>query len=136
MRLKPIEQLERRLLLADVPDGFVDAQVASNLFSPTAMALAPDGRIFFTTQNGQVRVVKNGQLLPDPFATVSANSEGERGLLGITFDPDFSSNRFVYVYYTASSPSLHNRVSRFTASGDVASGGETVILDLPDIGDA
>src|SRR5687768_7064597 len=133
MRLNPIEQLEGRLLFADVPDGFVDAQVASGLFSPTAMAVAPDGRIFFTTQNGQVRVVKNGQLLPDPFATVSANAQAERGLLGITVDPNFATNRFVYVYYTATSPNLHNRVSRFTATGDVASGGESVILDLPHI---
>jgi glucose/arabinose dehydrogenase len=131
-----IEPLEGRILLADVPEGFVDAQVASNLFSPTAMALAPDGRIFFTTQNGQIRIVKNGQLLPDPFATVSANSEAERGLLGITFDPNFASNRNVYVYYTADGASIHNRVSRFTADGDVASGGETILLDLPDAGDA
>ena len=131
-----VEQLETRKLLADVPEGFTDAQVASSLFSPTAMAVAPDGRIFFTTQNGQVRVIKDGQHLTDPFSTVNANAEAERGLLGITFDPDFASNHFVYVYYTSNEPALHNRVSRFTAAGDVATGGETVILDLPDVGGA
>ena len=136
MLLNCIEQLEPRLVLADVPAGFTDAQVASNLFSPTAMAIAPDGRIFFTTQNGQVRVIKDGQHLSVPFATVNANADGERGLLGITFDPNFASNHFVYVYYTANQSMPHNRVSRFTASGDVASGGETVLLNLPDIGDA
>ena len=42
-----------------------------------------------------------------------------------------TSNRFVYVYYTATQPSLHNRVSRFVANGDVAAAGsELVILDL------
>src|SRR5688572_9701879 len=133
MRSKPIERLEGRILLADVPAGFIDAQVASNLFSPTAMAVAPDGRVFFTTQNGQIRVVKNGQLLAAPFATVNANAESERGLLGITFDPNFTTNAYVYVYYTADGSSIHNRVSRFTANGDVASGGEAVLLDFPDI---
>src|SRR5688500_18247691 len=130
-----VEPLEPRALLADVPAGFTDTQIAANLNSPTAMAVAPDGRVFFTQQNGQIRVVKNGQLLSTPFATVTANADAERGLLGITFDPNFASNRYVYVYYTANSPNVHNRVSRFTASstGDVASGGETVLLDLPDI---
>ena len=51
----------------------------------------------------------------------------------MTLDPDFVNNGFVYVYYTASSPVIHNRISRLTASGDVASGGETVILDLPSV---
>ena len=131
-----IEQLEFRALLADVPAGFTDAQVAANLSSPTAMAIAPDGRIFVAQQGGAIRVIKDGQLLPDPFATVAANSSAERGLLGITFDPQFTTNHYVYVYYTAAAPTAHNRVSRFTAAGDVASGIETALLDFPDIGGA
>jgi glucose/arabinose dehydrogenase len=51
---------------------------------------------------------------------VTVNSSGERGLLGIAFDPQFATNGFVYVYYTATTPAIHNRVSRFTANGDVA----------------
>ena len=59
------------------------------------------------------------------------SSSGERGLLGVAFDPDFALNHFVYVYYTATSPAIHNRVSRFTANGDVAvAGSEFPILDL------
>ena len=51
---------------------------------------------------------------------------GERGLLGIAFDPNFASNRFLYLYYTVSSTPRHNRVSRFTANGDVVvTGSET-----------
>ena len=56
---------------------------------------------------------------------------GERGLLGVAFDPNFAVNHFVYVYYTATTPTIHNRVSRFTANGDVAAAGsETIILEL------
>ena len=61
--------------------------------------------------------------------TVDPN--GERGLLGVAIDPAFASNGYVYVYYTATTPNTHNRVSRFTASGDVAvAGSERVLLDL------
>jgi glucose/arabinose dehydrogenase len=51
---------------------------------------------------------------------VPVDAAGERGLLGLTFDPDFANNQFVYVYYTATTPAIHNRISRFTATGDVA----------------
>lgn len=122
---------------ATVPAGFTDAVVASGLNTPTAMALAPDGRIFVCQQNGSLRVIKNGALLPTPFLTVPVDSQGERGLLGVAFDPNFVSNQLVYVYYTATTPTIHNRISRFTASGDVAlAGSETIILELPNLSGA
>ncbi len=43
-------------------------------------------------------------------------STNERGLLGVTFDPGFASNGYVYVYYTANTSPIVNRVSRFTVS--------------------
>ena len=90
---------------ATLPSGFTESTVASGIPTPTAMALAPDGRIFVAEQGGRLRVIKNGALLPTPFLTVSVHAAGERGLLGVTFDPAFATNRFVYVYYTtASSP--------------------------------
>jgi glucose/arabinose dehydrogenase len=68
---------------------------------------------------------------------VTVNSSGERGLLGVTFDPNFANNQFVYIYYTATTRTIHNRVSRFTANGDIASvGSEVVILDLNDLSSA
>jgi glucose/arabinose dehydrogenase len=116
---------------ATLPTGFTEQLIASNLSSPTAMQIAPDGRIFVCLQGGQLRVVKNGALLGTPFLTVTVSSSGERGLLGVAFDPDFATNQYVYVYYTATTPTIHNRVSRFTANGDVAmQGSEHVIVDL------
>ena len=122
---------------ATVPSGFTDATVAGGLTNPTAFALAPDGRIFVCEQGGALRVIKNGALLPTPFLTVTVNSSGERGLLGVAFDPNFVSNQLVYVYYTATTPAIHNRLSRFTASGDVAlAGSETILMDLPNLSTA
>ncbi|HEY0765569.1 MAG TPA: PQQ-dependent sugar dehydrogenase [Pyrinomonadaceae bacterium] len=121
---------------ATVPQGFTDSLVAAGLTDPTAMALAPDGRIFVCEQRGTLRVIKNGALLPTPFLTVTVDSRGERGLLGVTFDPNFVSNQLVYVYYTAPTPA-HNRVSRFIANGDVAvAGSETILFDLPNLSTA
>src|SRR5687767_7226845 len=132
-----VEGLEPRTLLASVPAGFSESLIAGGLTSPSAIEVAPDGRVFVAEQTGAVRVIKNGQLLAAPFATVEEDSAGERGLLGVTFDPDFAANSYVYVYYTASSPTSHNRVSRFTANGDVAvPGSERVLFELPDVGGA
>ena len=122
---------------ATVPAGFTDAVVAGGLDNPSAMALAPDGRIFVCQQGGALRVIKNGALLATPFLTVTVDSSGERGLLGVAFDPNFLSNQLIYVYYTATTPTIHNRISRFTASGDVAlAGSETIIMDLPNLSSA
>lgn len=122
---------------ATLPAGFSESAVAptSSLPSGTAMQFAPDGRLFVTLQTGQVRVIKNGALLATPFASLSVDAQGERGLLGIAFDPNFAANNYVYLYYTVPGSPPHNRVSRFTANGDVvAVGSELPILDLENLG--
>ncbi|HYH86167.1 MAG TPA: PQQ-dependent sugar dehydrogenase [Pyrinomonadaceae bacterium] len=122
---------------AALPEGFTERQVASGLTGATAMAFAPDGRLFVCQQNGQLRVIKNGSLLPTPFLTVSVDATGERGLLGVAFAPDFANNGFVYVYYTVATSPRHNRVSRFRADGDVAApNSETLIFRLDDLSGA
>jgi glucose/arabinose dehydrogenase len=99
------------------------------------MEFTPDGRLFVGEQSGTVWVIKNGQRLDTPFVRLTVDAFNERGLIGLAFDPNFETNRFVYVHYTATTPVVHNRVSRFVANGDVAvSGSEQVILDLPDLG--
>src|SRR5678810_225842 len=76
---------------ATLPAGFSETQI-SGLTSPTAMEIAPDGRIFVCQQTGGLRVIKNGALLSTSFLTLSVDSSGERGLLGVTFDPNFATN--------------------------------------------
>jgi glucose/arabinose dehydrogenase len=125
--------------LAAVPAGFQAKVVASGLVDPTAMAIAPDGRIFVAEQAGRLRVVNQGRLLAQPFLNLKANVDaaGERGLLGVAFDPDFVSNQWVYVYYTSQTPDIHNRVSRFTANGNVVvPGSEKILLDIQPLSSA
>ncbi len=119
-----------------LPDGFTQTVAASGLASPTAMALAPDGRIFITEQGGSVRVW-NGALLAAPFVQLDVDDRAERGLLGVALDPQFAQNGFVYLYYTVPSAPIHNRLSRFTANGNTAvPGSELVLLDLDNLSSA
>ena len=91
---------------------------AEFLDGPTAMEFAPDGRLFVAQQAGNVRIVRDGMLLQEPFLTVDAAVHPEGGLIGVTLDPAFETSGFVYVYYTyaLSEESKANRVSRFQVS--------------------
>jgi glucose/arabinose dehydrogenase len=112
------------------PSGFSQVKVAS-IADGSAMAFAPDGRLFICQKAGKVMIIKNGTLLTTPFLTLTVDVNGERGISGIAFDPNFSTNNYIYIYYTTTSPTIHNRLSRFTANGDVVvSGSELVLLDL------
>ncbi|MDX2285886.1 MAG: PQQ-dependent sugar dehydrogenase [Bacteroidia bacterium] len=114
---------------AVLPEGFVEEVIATGL-DPTAMALAPDGRIFIAEKNGRVRIVRDGALLPQPVLTLPVDNYNERGLSGIAADPDFVQNHYLYLFYTVPGAN-HNRVSRFTLNGDFAvPGSETILLDM------
>lgn len=118
--------------------GFSQTDVATT-GGATAMAFAPDGRIFVSEQSGSLRVIKNGALLATPFLTApGVSSAGERGLLGVAFEPNFAVNNYVYVYYTHNDGSqTYNRLSRFTANGDVAvAGSETVLMNFDPLSSA
>src|SRR5687767_1631116 len=129
-----LEPLEPRTLLATLPAGFSEDVIATGLSQPTAMAFAPDGRLFVAEQTGALRVIKNNQLLQQPFLDLETDARGERGLLGIAFHPRFHRKPWIYVYYTVpgdENTPAHNRVSRFRAAGDAAvQGSEQLILDL------
>jgi glucose/arabinose dehydrogenase len=120
-----------------LPAGFTRATYASGFGDLlTAVAVAPDGRLFVAEKSGRLRVVKQGQLLPTPFVTLPVLEEGERGLLGVALHPGFASNGYVYLYYTTSAGGAHNRISRFVANGDVAlAGSEEILVELPLLSD-
>jgi glucose/arabinose dehydrogenase len=123
------------------PAGFTrEAPLAIPSGNATAFAQAPapDGRFFVAQQSGELRIVKNGVLLATPFMTLTVDSSGERGLIGVTLDPNFTNNGYVYVYYTTPVAGVHNRISRFTAippnADTVSVGSEMIIADLPALG--
>jgi glucose/arabinose dehydrogenase len=116
-----------------LPPGFIDSFVAA-VPAPTALSFAPDGRMLVTTQGGRLYVSQPPGETPVPALDLSARvcSGSERGLLGVAIDPGFASNRFIYLYYTASvSGTCVNRTSRFSLNAlnlvDLAS--ELILVD-------
>ena len=108
--------------------------VATGLEAPWEIARAPDGRIFLTERPGRVRVIVDGQLLPNPAAVIQdVAAVGEGGLLGLALHPDFASNHFVYVYYTYrdGSGALWNRVVRYTERGNRLSDPAVILDGIP-----
>ena len=105
------------------PDNFQTSLIVGDgLNGPSGFAIAPDGRVFILERRGKVKIVENGQLLPTPFVDLPSEDTGDRGLIGIAFDPDFGvSNHYVYFYYTGHD--LLNHLVRFSAADDVAADG-------------
>ena len=121
---------------ASVPDGFVDTQVAGGLNSPTAVTVLPDRRVLVVQQNGIIRIIKDDSMLSANFHTVQkVDSYAERGCLGITNDPAFAANHWVYIYCTITDgKNSFNRILRVTEANDKAvAGSEQAILTLPDV---
>jgi glucose/arabinose dehydrogenase len=95
------------------------------------MAFALDGRIFFTEkETGNVRIIRDGQVLPQTFAHVSVEASAERGLLGIALDPSFDRQPWVYLYYSETG-GASNRIIRVRAEGDSAGEIDPLITLLP-----
>ena len=105
------------------------------------MAFAPDGRLFFTEKNtGEIRVMTpDRKILDRPFAEVQdAYVSWEQGLLGITLDPDFEKNGFVYVYYSAlvetgngNGGKVVNKLVRFTDRGGTGTDVKVLLDNIP-----
>jgi glucose/arabinose dehydrogenase len=105
------------------------------------MAFAPDGRLFFTEKNtGEIRVMTpDSKILDMPFAAVQdVYVSWEQGLLGITLDPDFEKNGFVYVYYSAlvetgngNGGKVVNKLVRFTDRGSTGTDMKVLLDNIP-----
>jgi glucose/arabinose dehydrogenase/PKD repeat protein len=143
---------------AVVPSGFSDSVVLGGLSLPTDLAFAADGRVFVGEKSGIVKVFDS---LSDPTPTVFADLRTQvhdfidRGLLGLTLDPQFPTRPYVYVLYTynavpgGNEPAwtadggdgcpdppggntdgcvVQGRLSRLTANGDHMAGQELVLV--------
>ena len=101
------------------PDGgaFNLAPVTSVAPSDVTYVTAPSGdgtRLFIVTQQGQIRLFKNGALLATPFLTSARRAAAKRGLLSMAFAPDYVTSGLFYIYYTATA---RRERSRSTSTG-------------------
>lgn len=128
---------------ADVP-GLSHSTVMSGLESPWDMAFMPDGTMFYTEKcrglsvrlpSGDVNALL-GMKDSSGYATTASDlfCEGQAGMMGVTLDPDFDSNRQIYVYSTSSKTAPgSNRVMRFTINTDLSALADRtdIIDDIP-----
>lgn len=137
------------VMAATPPAGFVDATLFSASV-PTGLAYEPGSGNAFVLEkgsSGSARVLRRalaGGSVTTALTLTCVDSLGERGLLGIAFDPDYlqgASTRWVYLYYTRQSPATgacsipasvgsRNRVVRFKEAGGVLSS-EELLLEGP-----
>ena len=134
--------------------GFQETTAFSNLDTPTAVRVAPDGRIFVAEKPGVIKVFDGlGDTTPTTFANLrtKVSSYWDRGLLGLALDPDFPAKPFVYVLYAhdaeigGTAPKWNDacpdppgstngcvvsaRLSRLQAQGDQMVGAEQVLIE-------
>ena len=139
-----LDILEDRVTPTTLPTGFTETLVTtnSNLSSPTAMEFSPTNQLWVLEQAGQAKLVRTDGTTHTAL-TLSVDSAGERGLLGIAFDPSYDgagpNADFVYLYYTtpraSASDPANNRLSRFTVTGAGTTtptlGSELIVRELP-----
>jgi glucose/arabinose dehydrogenase/PKD repeat protein len=137
-----------------VPAGFTESIAFSGLTNPTSIRFASDGRVFVAEKGGLIKVFSSiTATTPTVFADLRTNADDywDRGLLGMTLDPAFPSQPYVYVLYTydaalgATAPRWNDacpsppgpttdgcvvsgRLSRLTANGNVMTGSEQVLV--------
>lgn len=107
-------------------------QVASEISNPTDIQHAADGsgRLFLVQQNGVIRVLRNGSVLPAPFLDIRSKTTGtgERGLLGLAFPKGFAQKQRFYVHYTDLRGDTTIALYRVSSDPDVADAASEVVL--------
>lgn len=99
---EPFPQVDCSAPVGPMPDLGVEL-VADGFDMPLGIEAAPGeaDRLYVLEKTGRIRVIESGQILPTPFLDLSAItwSEGEAGLLGLAFHPDYASNGRFFVYF-------------------------------------
>jgi glucose/arabinose dehydrogenase len=113
--------------------AFFNEVVVPDITAATTIAFLPGGRMLVGELTETIWVVQPGANEPDPVPFLQLDGSfllGEQGLMDICLDPNFASNGYIYVFYTrgASSQNNHNRLSRFTATGNSASLASELVL--------
>ncbi|MEM1033168.1 MAG: PQQ-dependent sugar dehydrogenase [Myxococcota bacterium] len=93
----------------------VDQDFLTGLDRPWDIAFAPDGAMFFTERGGRLRVLLPGASAPVTLAEpADVAPQTQSGMLGVAVDPEFATNRRVYVFTSSNrSGSMDNRIRRF-----------------------
>jgi glucose/arabinose dehydrogenase len=118
---------------AELPSGFAEETIATNLNAATAIAPLPDGRILIADQTGKLLVWKDGRVLDQAALTLHVTDYWERGLIGVTPHPGFPRTPQIFVFYVTDRPFVHHVLSRFNVDGDIVDpASEKILLEGDD----
>ena len=94
--------------------------IATALTSPWGIKSLPDGRLLITEKTGTMRIATTAGVLSAPITGIPAvNAANQGGLLGLTIDPDFATNRIIYwVYAEATTGGNNTAVAKGKLSAD------------------
>ncbi|MBB5802829.1 glucose/arabinose dehydrogenase/PKD repeat protein [Saccharothrix ecbatanensis] len=117
---------------ATVDSNFEKVALDDGTHAPTTLDIAPDGRVFYTELLGEIRVHDPATGATSTALSLPVYSGGEDGLVSLALAPDFATSNHLYVYYSPPGLAEINRVSRFTATGNVIQpDSEKVLLEIP-----
>jgi glucose/arabinose dehydrogenase len=107
---------------------FVIETLATGLDAPSALAVAPDGRVFVAQRSGDVVVWQGDRPISLALSLADTVRTGEVGLIGMTLHPEYSANGRVFIAYTSRDRvgAVVNRIIRFRDVNNVL--GEPAVL--------
>ena len=108
--------------------------IAQNLYVPWAIAISSEGNLYFTERSGSIRVIEYGALRSEPLITLPPPfiSTGEGGLMGITLDPNFAQNHYLYVMHSyTQNNQIYIRVIRLIEISNRASIDRIILDQIP-----
>lgn len=118
----------------DPPPQFQNEPVLSGLTLPTSLIFLPDGRLLAAEKTGRIVIAdpSSAPATPAVYMTITDIAvDGEHGLIDLALDPDFSTNGYLYAYYSRATTGKF-RIGRFLHQGSTAStGSETLIWEDP-----
>ena len=116
----------------DLHPGVGIEVVAGKLKIPWSIDWTPDWTALFTERGGDLRIIRDGILLPDPIFSVDVNDDAEGGLLGIAVDPEFEENQYIYMYQTYETDGTTlNKVVRYTLANVTVSEDLVLVDGIP-----
>lgn len=99
--LKPAFAGQTRIAGVQTTTPYEGKILTDKLDRPWGVASLPDGRLLVTEKGGTMRIVTNSGVVSEKITGLpEVNDAGQGGLLGVTVDPDFATNRMVYWTYS------------------------------------
>lgn len=101
-------------------------------YDPIELTIAPDGRVFYIERGGNIKIYNPTTFSITLAGYIPVEEQIEDGLLGITLDTGFSTNNWIYLFYSPSGTVSEQHISRFTMTGNtVDMTSEKILLRIP-----